>query len=189
MRQVAEGRVDVTHPWYFRERRGEIMVFSDPYLWPKETIYVSAAVAADRPIETAKDLEGLTVCSPVDYVLPEPIQTMIKTGRLSRDAPRDVADCFRMLVGGRIDFVVLSPVIFASQPIQNIVAGEGVVATDVAVEVEPYYVLVGKKNARAPEIIEAFNRGLNAMAEDGSLAALADAYDIPHDMLPHLSAN
>jgi len=189
MRQVAEGRVDVTHPWFFREVRAEVMYFSEPYLWPKEAVYVSASLAQARPMETAEDLEGLTVCSPADYVLPEPVQTLIKQGKVLRDAPRDVSDCMRMLVGGRIDFVVLSPVIFKSDPIQRIVSGQGVVRTSVPVEVEPYYVLVGKRNPRGPYLIDAFNRGLNAMAADGSLAALADAYDIPHDMLPHLSGN
>ncbi|GGB54019.1 hypothetical protein GCM10011316_27590 [Roseibium aquae] len=187
VREVELGRLDATHPWFYREDRGTVMLFTDPFILPKETIFTRADSEGKSPIRSEADLSGRTVCSPVDYALPEPVQSLAEAGQVLRDSPKNVSDCVRMLVAGRVDFVVLSPVIYRSEPIQQIVAGQHIVEAPIEIAVEPYYVMIGRKNQRAVELVEAFNEGVKEMAADGSLAALADAYGIPHAMLPHLA--
>lgn len=176
--------VDVTHAYFYRSERVESFLFSDPYFEVPQRLYTY--VGDETPIETVADMVGRVLCNPIGYSTPEPLGEMIRDGQVEREQPTDLEACFRLLSRGRVDAVAASPLIFTAMADQRAVDSDKIEYSGVQVAVDALHLLVSRSNPGAETILAAFNEGLADMAADGSLAALAQEYGLPLDLVPPL---
>lgn len=165
-----QGQVDATFPWSETDDRREQFLFSDPilvipnYAWVRET--------DDFAPTSIDDVRGRRFCRPVGYATLGALAEFELQGTATREAAGSMADCFRMLMVGRVDFVSANRF-----DAQNAISAAGlangvVVRLDLMLAEARQSLIVGRANPRADTIIAAFNAGLGKLRATGEIDRL-----------------
>lgn len=102
--KTLKGRYRATFPYIRMPERTEEFYYSDPLF----TVQLRVFVHADRPFEELDDLSGKTLCVPLGYAITMDVRRLLDDLNYDQGEPRSMAQCFRMLESGRVDFVVIT---------------------------------------------------------------------------------
>ena len=182
---VPQGLVDITFPWTQPTDCASIpedfhcvnFLRSEPMFEQLVLIYQ----AKDRPFPFQKDsdMEGKHVCRPTGYPLWDLDQygrNWLKDQKIKLEQPLQVGDCFRMLVDGKVDAVLIDE--FAGRAS---VKAEGLgdqveILIDRPLHIEALHVLVSKSNPRGQAIIDMVNSGLAKLKAEGEYQRIIGAH-------------
>lgn len=171
-----KGEVDASFPWSDAEDRRRYFLFSDPILTVTNHPWVLAG--HDFVPATIDDVRGRRFCRPVGYATLGPLAEMERQGAATRESAGSMADCFRMLTVGRIDFVSANP-FDGRNAISAAGIPDGLVARlDLVLAETEQLLIVGRANPRADAIIAAFNTGLSKLRATGEIQRLTAMYDL-----------
>jgi polar amino acid transport system substrate-binding protein len=171
---LPHGMGDVTFPWSEppcdlmpEEFRCQNYLFSEPLFEILELVYIDT----QRPItfDTDADIEGKTLCRLAGYSVWELDQdgrNWLKDGKIKLERPEKIADCFQMLVDGKVDAVLIDEFAGRASLIEMGLA-ERVVALKRPIGVEPLNALVTKANPRAADIVASIDAGIASLKASG----------------------
>lgn len=166
---AAEGTYDATFPYFKTPERATVFHYSDPVF----TVEARLFARQDAPDATSvEDLEGRILCSPLGYAVARSLEPAVAEDRIGRAMPLDMTKCFRMLDAGRVDMV-------ESNPLQgwDLVESLGYDRTafkmlTFVADRKDLHFIVSRAHPRATELLDAFNRALAEMRDDGSYDAI-----------------
>ena len=102
--RTSRGEFDGTLPYFFNGDRDAEFFYSDSIYTVVERMFLKAD--ADVLPESADDIDGQRLCSPVGYAVPEAVTRLVDAGRATREQPEDMTRCFQLLELGRVDAVL-----------------------------------------------------------------------------------
>lgn len=171
---LEQGLADASFPWSEPncslmpdEYRCQTFLFSEPLFEILELVYTDK----QRPVTFDKDsdLEGKTLCRLAGYSIWELDQdgrNWLKDGKIKLERPERIADCFQMLVDGKVDAVLIDE--FAGRAsLKEMNLLDRVEALPRPVNLEPLNILVHKGNPRAQEIVDTIDAGLAKLKASG----------------------
>lgn len=176
--ETARGRFDGSFPYLHSAARGREFLFSDPLLRVPSYLYVRrerAATPPDRLVRLAR-----RTCYLRDSLLPPPIESRIAEGGLRVVRVDDMAQCFRMLEAGRVDFVYAG--VFNARATLRRVFGDAppIVAIGESLDDSTLHLVWPRSDPRSKARREAFNASLRALEASGEVERLRQAL-LPSD--------
>jgi polar amino acid transport system substrate-binding protein len=156
--KVAESEYDATFPYVKSKQREEQFFYSDVIYNSVSRLFFSKR----KSLKSFSQIKGLTLCRPVGWDL-EGIQEFLKKHELKLVQPSELKDCFAMLEKGRVDVVPVAEDLGWKMIEDHPQWKAGFNTLDPAIDEVKYYLIVGKKNPRAKEILAAFNEGLRKL--------------------------
>lgn len=168
------GEADVTMPWVYTEERAVDFLYTKPIIVLNTYVYTKAGAPT---MATKDDMRGKRLCLPNAYSTSGPLKELMDEGALTRQSPPDMASCFRMLNGGRVDFISI-----AETEAPGAIAESGIDPANIARGAQPLNqqelsIIVGRKNPNAEKIVTFLDDQIAAMEQDGTLADLRARYD------------
>lgn len=172
-RATLNGDFAATFPYVHTEQRESDMLFSDPFM-TVDTVIISRAT---QPLEyqTAASLEGMALCRAQGWGLPSAIQAAIEADVIKVvDAPQ-YTSCFRMLLAGRVDFLLSNNLQWEVQAQVNQLNPDDFYLATTPVQRSRHYVIAAKTPA-GEAAIRQFNAGLRQLRRSGDYAQLVSDY-------------
>jgi len=168
------GKSDMTFPWIITEERTVEFVISAPIF---SVDYLSWTRAGADQIQTQSDMAGKSVCLPEDYSFPRVAEEAFDAGTLERHSPGTMKQCFLMLDGGRVDFVLSA----SGEAIEAITLA-GLSHQDFETAAEPLEtidsgILISRQNPHAEDIAQRLSDAFVTLIANGSIEALQANYD------------
>ena len=129
--------------------------------------------AKDRPIVFAKDddMIGKTLCRPKGYYthdLDKDGRNWLAEGKIKLEMPDKNADCFAMLLEGKVDAVVVDEFTGRATIKEMGIADRVDVVQSRPLSIEGLHVVVHKSHPRARELLDLVNKGLAEIKADGT---------------------
>ncbi len=152
--------IDAAFPYIVTPERQEQFLFSKPIFRKIDTGWQwSGSGRRIADLDDPKTVEGLKFCLPFDFAAPASIRKLLLEGRITLHRAADLKGCFSMLHVGRVDVTLAG----RDQAVESIAAisvpaGE-FQSSNLTAEIEGR-LIVGKDHPHGPEIIAAFNDGL-----------------------------
>jgi len=162
-----DGIYDATFPYVHTAKRAESFLYSKPIVVTKS--YVISAAAHPVPFAGSLDsLNGRRLCMPKGYALYDRLATQAQQGRISVERPSTPELCVRLLMAGRVDFLVLNVPAFKRH-----MAKEGGRLSDFHVSEQPIserslHLIAAKSQPGSAAVIRAFERGLRQLHDTGT---------------------
>jgi polar amino acid transport system substrate-binding protein len=160
--QAARGNIDGTFLYSKTDERAKSFVYSDPVIALQNVIFHHK----DNPFDWSEpaDLAGLTFGGVIGYdydILRENPDVDVEVDRIGKPELN-----FKKLAKGRVDAVI------SNERVGRQLAARAGVADEIAVHPKPtksehYYLMISKAVPNHREIIDVFNAGLKALAENG----------------------
>jgi polar amino acid transport system substrate-binding protein len=152
------GFFDGTFPYAKSPTREEDFLFSEPFYTSPMRLFVRK----DRHYKSSKEIRYKRICSPLGYDHSK-LSEFMEKNHLSLVQPVNLEACFEMLHLGRIEGVPLLEHVG-----WNIIAKQDKYRDEFTtieshVKDAKYFLMVGKSNPRAQEILKAFNKGLKSI--------------------------
>lgn len=168
--ETARGRFDGSFPYLHSAARAREFLFSDPLLRVSSHLYVRRGQAATPPDDLVR--EARRTCYLRDSLLPPSIESRIAEGGLRVVRVDDMAQCFRMLEAGRVDFVCAG--VFNARATLQRVFGDAppVVAIGAPLDDSTLHLVWPRSDPRSEARREAFNASLRALEEAGEVSRL-----------------
>jgi len=180
---LEQGLADASFPWSEpncavvpEEYRCQTFLFSEPLFEILELVYTDR----QRPVrfDQDSDLEGKTLCRVAGYSIWELDQdgrNWMKDGKIKLERPERIADCFQMMVDGKVDAVLIDE--FAGKAaLKEMGLTERIEALPRPVNLEPLNILVHKGNPRAQELVDTINAGLAKLKASGEYQRITGAH-------------
>lgn len=168
--ETARGRFDGSFPYLRSAAREREFLFSDPLLVVPSHMYVRAADASadpDRLLAGAR-----RTCYLRDSLLPPAIEARIARRELEVVRVDDMAQCFRMLEAGRVDFVAAG-LYNARGTLRRLYAdSRPIVAVGKALDDSSLHLVWPRSDPRSEQRRAAFNASLKALVEAGEVERL-----------------
>ncbi|WP_157954442.1 substrate-binding periplasmic protein [Saccharospirillum mangrovi] len=174
-RATLNGDFDATFPYVHTDERAEQMLFSVPFI-TVDTVIISRA---SHPLnyQTMESLRGAVLCRAQGWGLPAAIQQALDDGIIDvMDAPQ-YTSCFRMLLAGRVDFLLSNNLQWAVQAQVNELEPSLFYVAPKPIQRSNHYV-IAPKTARGQAVIEQFNRGLALLRQTGEYEPLVHDYPL-----------
>lgn len=178
---LPSGLVDMSFPWTQPTDCAAIpddfhcqnFLRSDPLFEQLVLVYY----AKERPFVFTKDedMEGHHVCRPQGYPLWDMDQygrNWIKDKKITLEQPLVVADCFQMLLDGKVEAVLIDEFAGRASVAANGWLDKIDIVADRPMHIEKLHVLVHKSNPRAQELMDMINAGLRTLRETGEYQEL-----------------
>lgn len=174
-RATLNGDFDATFPYVYTDERAEQMLYSDPFMTVDTVIISRASQPLDYP--SVESLRDTVLCHAQGWGLPADIQQALDQGVIHAvDVPQYIS-CFRMLLAGRVDFLLSNNLQWAVQAQVN-----DLDPADFHMSANPvqrsHHHLIAAKNARGQAVIERFNRGLAQLRHNGQYEQLVHDYPV-----------
>jgi len=152
------GVFDGTFPYAKSPTREEDFLFSDPFYTSPMRLFVRK----DRHYKTSAQLHDKRICSPLGYDHTK-LSEFMEKNHLSLVQPVNLEACFEMLHLGRIEGVPLLEHVGWNIIGKQDKYRDEFTTIESHVKTAKYFLMVGKSNPRAQEILKAFNRGLKSI--------------------------
>ena len=164
-----------TFPYGWTAERAEFFYYSDPFF--STVNYAWSHLGQKNSLNNEEDLQGKVYCNPLGYGNFGQLKELMDRNLLRRETPNSMQQCFKMLLLNRVDFVAATP-----NDAINALLGAGISPQEVqqsgfVVTEIPLHVIVSKQLPRAQEIIDAFNKGLKILRENGRYKALKEEFN------------
>jgi polar amino acid transport system substrate-binding protein len=171
---LEQGLVDMSFPWSEPncaetpdEYRCKTFLFSDSMFEILELVYVDTT----HPItfDTDAQMEGKTLCRMSGYSTHELDQggrNWVKEGKIKLERPERVAECFQLLLDGKVDAVMIDE--FAGKAVlKEMGVLDRIQPLPRPLGIVPLNVLIHKGNPRAQELVDLINLGVSKLKEKG----------------------
>ncbi len=168
--ETRDGRFDGSFPYLRSEERERDFLYSDSLLEVDAYFFVRADAAwGAAPLE---QVYGKRTCYLQDSLLPEPLQNALANHAFQIERVTDIAQCFRMLEAGRIDFVAAGS--YNAWATIRRLYGEKPVFKTVGPRLDrtSLHLVWPRSNPLSESRREAFNAALKALKESGEVARL-----------------
>ncbi|GAB6388619.1 hypothetical protein STUTZSP0542_21580 [Stutzerimonas marianensis] len=166
------GEYDATFPYIRAAQRERDFLYSAPLYVSEQHLFSRAA----DPVEY-DDLDGVTgrrLCHPLGWQLPEPIQRLVDQGVLVRHSPTGLSACAQLLLLGRDD-VFLADLQLGTFALRSTEAPRlRFHVSNSIVGRQTMHLIVPRNRAGSEELIERFDRGLQAIRASGEYQRLLD---------------
>lgn len=168
------GEADGTFPYVRSPEREAEMLYSEPMFVLRQSVFMpkSKTFAFDG----LDSLKGKTVCSPIGYALPPPVEALVKAGAIKRQEPPDLQTCTKFLTLGRADFIIGDNSTVLTSARQAGTADAIQPASKPFDEIS-LHLVAAKAKAASPALIAAFNAGLAELKRSGAYAAIVRKHD------------
>lgn len=168
------GEYDATFPYIRANQREQVFLYSAP-------LYVSEQHLFSRVEEAVEvnDLTGVSggrLCLPLGWQLPAAVQALVDQRVLIRHSPRGLNECARLLLLGRDDFF-LADLQLGLHALQS--TGTPQARFHVSGSVlsrQTMHLIVSRSRPDAAQLIERFDRGLQALRESGDYQRLITSF-------------
>ncbi len=169
---VKKGTYDfLLYVWETEERKST-MVYSDPY--GENRLTFVKLKGDDFEFKGMDSLKDLTVGVVRDYGYGD---EFMKAEGFKREPAPDFITNAKKLAAQRIDLTVEDEIV-AKALLMGTDLADKIVFTENALSVEPLHVTSGLANPRGKELIEAFNRGLEEIRENGTYDRILGEYGL-----------
>ncbi|WP_217651048.1 substrate-binding periplasmic protein [Atopomonas hussainii] len=163
-------KLDASIVWSKTAEREADFLYSDPVLDLQTVFFYSASKGFDW--SDAASLKGKKLGGVTGYSYG--FEDEEKTGAVNIQRISSAEANYTKLVDGRID-AVLEDLDVGLEMVQKMGLSDTVKHHDKAVVTRPYYLIVSKQAANGQAIIDAFNKGLKALREDGTFDSILAA--------------
>ncbi|GGX39932.1 substrate-binding periplasmic protein [Saccharospirillum salsuginis] len=171
--QVKNGNIDVLVATWYTEERTAYLRYSEPYM-QNQLKFIKQA-GDDFEFEGLESLSGKTVGVVRGYGYGD---EFLNATNFSRPETNNIASNLLKLDAGRIDLTLEDEIVALSTMKNEGIDPSKYDFTNNALSVNDLHVSSGIANARSEEIIAAFNRGLAAIRENGTMAELLSKYGV-----------
>jgi polar amino acid transport system substrate-binding protein len=183
---LSHGAVDLSFPYVRTAQRQAEMLYSRPLFEVVQRLLIRRTDVAEA--RSLNWLRGRNLCSPIGYGLPSEITDLLKSGDVRQSQPDDSASCLDLLALGRTDAILVNESRLKWMLSQRPDAWELFSLADFRVHYDTLHAIAARENPAAAKLIEAVNRGLETIAADGRLAAIAAQFGFPPQLIPALNA-
>lgn len=173
IKQVSDGDIDVLVATWYTEERTAYLRYSEPYI-QNQLKFIKRA-GDNFEFNGLDSLTGKTVGIVRDYGYGDDFSN---APNFSRPETTNIASNLLKLKAGRIDLTLEDEIVALSTMKNEGIDPSEFEFTSNALSVNNLHVSSGKANPRSEEIIAAFNRGLSAIRENGTMAELLKKYGI-----------
>lgn len=165
-----DGKYDGSIIWSKNAEREADFLFSEPIIRLSTSLFQQKG--KNMPISGMSDLAGKRVGGMIGYTYGT--EEMEEAGQLKIQRVSDAENNMQKLMHGRLDFV-LEDTDVGKELILNMNIGDKIEANPTTINQRDYYLIISKKSPRAQELIDAFNRGMAKLNEDGKLDSYREA--------------
>ncbi|MGB1010985.1 MAG: LysM peptidoglycan-binding domain-containing protein [Thiolinea sp.] len=139
---------------------------------------------AEQPLKFVEDgdILGKTLCRPTGYFthdLDNNGRNWLKEGKITLEQPKNVKDCFELLVEGKVDAVAIND-FTGREFIAKLGIKDKVVPLERELSIEGLHALVHKTHPRATILINRINRGLEKLHVSGQYDEIMDRHLLNH---------
>lgn len=171
--QVRNGNIDVLVATWYTEERTAYLRYSEPYIQNQLKFIKQAGDSFE--FNGLDSLTGKTVGVVRDYGYGDEFSN---APNFSRPETNNIASNLLKLQAGRIDLTLEDEIVALSTMKNEGIDPSAFEFTENSLSVNDLHVSSGIANARSEEIIAAFNRGLAAIRENGTMAELLKKYGV-----------
>jgi len=171
--QVKNGNIDVLVATWYTEERSDYLRYSEPYM-QNQLKFIKQA-GDDFEFNGLDSLTGKTVGVVRGYGYGD---DFLNATNFSRPETSSIGSNLLKLDAGRIDLTLEDEIVALSTMKSEGIDSSKYDFTNNALSVNDLHVTSGVANARSEEIIAAFNRGLAAIRENGTMAELLAKYGV-----------
>ena len=169
------GQYHATFPYGWTAERAEFFYYSDPFF--PAVNYAWSRLGQVNSLTHEDDLQGTVYCKPRGYGNFGKIKELMDRKLIRRETPSSMQHCFKMLLLKRVDFVAATPNDAMNALLEAGISPQEVQQSEFVVTEIPLHVIVSKQLPRAQEIIDAFNKGLKILRENGRYKALKEEFN------------
>ncbi len=152
------GEFDATFPYIPTPEREAVFYYSAPLL--RLPHYVFARPGDARLASNFKDLSVGRLCLPFGWAGVPAVQRRIAQGRLVPDRPETLANCVRMILLDRADYLIAPPELEAAALAEVGLAADALTRGPSSVGDLTLHLLVPRKRPGAAELIRRFDKAL-----------------------------
>lgn len=180
------GHFDGSFPWVRTAEREKDFRYSD-------NIYATSITAftlVRSRLAQAKihGLKNKTICRPIGYFMPQPLKRMHESGMIRHHQPNSMADCFRDLLAGRSDAVIVGLIegrtnirklVGSMSPLlerANIHAEDDFATLDWVIPGKKLHLIVPHGSQRGIKVLARFNAAAAQLDALGVLAEIRDRH-------------
>ena len=171
--QVKNGNIDVLVATWYTEERTAYLRYSEPYM-QNQLKFIKQA-GDNFEFDGLASLSGKTVGVVRDYGYGDEFSN---APNFTRPETNNIASNLLKLKAGRIDLTLEDEIVALSTMKNEGIDSSAFDFTENALSVNNLHVSSGIANARSEEIIAAFNRGLVAIRDNGTMAELLSKYGV-----------
>ncbi|WP_199179894.1 substrate-binding periplasmic protein [Chromobacterium sinusclupearum] len=172
LQSARNGQVDGSFGWAPTAERKRDLLYTLPVLSARMVFFQRK----ERPLAWSRwsELKGARVGITVGNFYSDDFDAQVKNGTLTVDnAPDDLIN-LRKLIAGRIDLFPIDQEVGKYLIAHHFSPAQGAVleAQNKTFWAAPLHVVIWRKHARGPELVERFNRGLKALQDSGDFERL-----------------
>ncbi|USD43643.1 transporter substrate-binding domain-containing protein [Vibrio sp. SCSIO 43135] len=164
------GKLDGSLIWSKNPEREQFFHYSDPVI----TLSTSLFQRKDKPVtwRAREDLSAFKVGGVTGYAYG--IEDLEKDGTIKIQRISSAENNYKKLAAGRLD-IVLEDTDVGLETINKLNLTGKLEPNDKTLTARNYFVIISKKSPRAQELVDAFNRGLMKLKEQGKLDKYREA--------------
>jgi len=171
--EVKNGRIDVITTTWYTEARTEYLLYSDPYFATNIDIIMRKDTHFN--FSGPKSLTGKRIASVRDYGYE---QWFVDADHFQRIETTSLISSLQMLIAGRVDMAVGNRFVMLQElKALNLDTDEFHFSPTPMIK-QHIYITAGKVNPNASKYIQAFNRGLEIIKQNGTFADLQQKYGL-----------
>jgi len=172
--KALRGEYDATFPYVRSAEREAKFLYSTPMYVTEQHLF---SRAGDRiELEDLTHLQGKRLCYPLGWQLPLQVQALVEQGVLRRHSPVGLRECARLLLLRRDDLFI-SDRHLGESALRSTGAPANRFHRSVSTfDSNTLHVIVSRQHPRAAELIERFDRGLEALRSRGEYQRLIENY-------------
>ena len=183
-RELAAGNADGSFAWAGNPRHHDRFIVSRPFYhnsWSMFTWRTDIDTFGDlKRLPSLPEEDAPLLCLPHGWTMPDWLDRLMVTGRISRATPNDITHCFQLLARGRVAFA-FGPDILTHNEIDKALATlapwtrpdlRELPMEDAAVSGTMHVLFAKSPDKSGVRYRDAFDRGLAAIIADGTYEAL-----------------
>lgn len=168
------GEYDATYPYIRAKQREQAFLYSAPLYVSEQHLFSRATDAVE--VDELAGSSGRRLCLPLGWQLPVAVQSLVDQGVLVRHSPRGLNECALLLLLGRDDFF-LADLQLGLHALQSTGAARSRFHVSGSVlSRQTMHLIVPRSRPDAAQLIESFDRGLQALRESGDYQRLIESF-------------
>ena len=174
MQMTLKAEYDATFPYVRTPQREELFLYSEPLFTAEQHIFSRAGEVIE--LTDVPSMQGRRLCYPLGWQPPAAIQQLVEQGVLRRHSPLGLQVCARLLLLQRDDLFIADRNLGDSALRSTGAELSKFHRSQTAFQSNTLHFIVSRQHPRATELIERFNRGLEALKARGEYQRLIERY-------------
>lgn len=176
LEETKNGNFAGTFPYLKNPEREKDFLYSAVLVSLKDRAFIKAG-NKKLDFNNIASLAGTTICLPLGWSANSKLAEMIKNGKIKTQSPKDISTCVKMVDAGRADYFVSSDTQgTAAIKTGGVSDGAVVMADSQPLADNSLYFVVGKNTPRSKELLDDFNKGLEALHKSGVYEKVVKAH-------------